>query len=51
MPQSPRRRRRRDHLRPLGATIRRATADASGRFLIVDLLPGRYRLAVDGGAR
>jgi len=34
---------------PLGATIRRATADASGRFLIVDLPPGRYRVGVDGG--
>jgi outer membrane receptor for ferrienterochelin and colicin len=34
---------------PLGAAVRRATADASGRFLILDLPPGRYRLAVDGG--
>jgi outer membrane receptor protein involved in Fe transport len=34
---------------PLGATVRRATTDPSGRFLIVDLAPGRYRLAVDGG--
>ncbi|MEO5820029.1 MAG: TonB-dependent receptor [Vicinamibacteraceae bacterium] len=32
---------------PLGATIRRVTADASGHFLIADLPPGRYRLAVD----
>ena len=34
---------------PLGATLRRVTADASGRFLIGDLPPGRYQLTVDAG--
>ena len=34
---------------PLGATIRRVTVDASGRFLIGDLPPGRYQLTVDAG--
>jgi hypothetical protein len=32
----------------LGAAVRLATADANGRFLIVDLAPGRYRLTVGG---
>jgi outer membrane receptor protein involved in Fe transport len=34
---------------PLGAAIRRVTSDASGRFLIGDLPPGRYQLTVDAG--
>ncbi len=34
---------------PLGATIRRVSVDASGRFLIGDLPPGRYQLTVDAG--
>ncbi len=34
----------------LGATVRRATTDASGAFVIADLPPGRYRLAVAGTA-
>jgi outer membrane receptor protein involved in Fe transport len=34
----------------LGATVRRVDSDAAGAFVIPDLPPGRYRVAVDGAA-
>jgi hypothetical protein len=34
----------------LGATVRQATSDPAGAFAILDLPPGRYRIAVGGTA-